>query len=111
MVPGSYDEGDLGWSWHWLAGLGFASVSTEDVRGATPAGGTWDIATNASNEVHALLGIGLRRYIGARWVVDGTLHVEHHATDYELVDRVSGRRGTVSSQTPWGATLGVSYRF
>ncbi|MGH8309558.1 MAG: hypothetical protein ACRETX_07160, partial [Steroidobacteraceae bacterium] len=106
-----YDEGDLAWSWHWLAGLGFASVSTEDVRGATPTGGTWDIATDARNEVHALLGIGLRRYIGARWAVDGALHVEHHATDYELVDRVSGRTGTVSSQTPWGASFGVSYRF
>jgi hypothetical protein len=110
-VERRYDEEDGRWSWHWLAGLGFASVNTEDVSGATPDGGTWDIATDASNEVHLLLGIGLRRSVGARWALDGALHLEHHSTDYELHDRVSGRTGTVSSQTPWGASFGVSYRF
>jgi hypothetical protein len=106
-----YGEEDGGWSWHWLAGLGFASVNTEDVTGPTTGGGTWDITTDASNEVHVLLGLGARRYLGERWMLDGTLHLEHHSTDYELTDRVSGATGTVSSQTPWGASVGVSYRF
>jgi hypothetical protein len=105
-----YGKEDQGWSWNWRAGLGFASVGTEDVRGATPTGGTWDIATDASNELHVLLAVGLRRGIG-RWAVDGALHLEHHATDYELVDRVSGRTATVSSQRPWGGSIGLSYRF
>jgi hypothetical protein len=105
-----YGEANQGWSWNWRAGVGFASVATEDVRGSTPTGGTWDIATDASNEVHVLFALGVRRGIG-RWAVDGALHLEHHSTDYELVDRISGRTGTVSSQTPWGASIGLSYRF
>jgi hypothetical protein len=106
-----YGDENLGWSWHWLAGLGFASVSTEDVTGPTAAGGTWNIATDASDELHVLFGLGVRRYLGTNWAIDGTLHLEHHSTDYQLVDRVSGATGEVGSQTPWGASFGLSYRF
>jgi hypothetical protein len=106
-----FDDEDRGWSAAWRAGLGYASVSTEDVRGPTAGGGSWDIATNASDEVHAMLALGAKRYFGESFFLEGALHLEHHLTDYDLVDRVSGRTGQIGSQTPWGVSIGVSYRF
>jgi hypothetical protein len=105
-------DGDRRWDWHWLAGIGNASVDDiSDVAGLRAGGGTFDIATAADEELHAFAGGGLHRSLGRRWLLDTSLTLEHHATDYVLTDRVSGARGTIGSQTVYGIGIGVSYRF
>jgi hypothetical protein len=105
-------DGDRRWDWHWLAGVGSASVDDiASVAGLRADGGTFDIATSADEELHVFAGAGLHRSLGRRWLLDTSLTLEHHATDYVLMDRVSAARGTIGSQTVYGIALGVSYRF
>ena len=105
-------DGDRPWRWHWLAGLGHAAVDPiENVAGQRADGGTFDIATTADDELHVFAGGGAHREIKSRWLLDTTLTIEHHDTHYELVDRVSGARGTIGAQTVYGIAIGMSYRF
>jgi hypothetical protein len=106
-----YDEQDGGWSWSWQAGLGYAAVDPDEVQGPTTGGGTYDIVTDAEDELHVLFAAGVRRNLGDRWFLEVALHLEHHATEYTLTDRVSGVTGSIGSQTPWGASAGLNYRF
>lgn len=100
------------WDWFWRAGMGFASLERIDnVVGTRVGGGTFEIVTVADDEVHVFAGGGLRRRLGGNWAFDATLTFEHHSTDYRLTDVVSGTRGTIGAQTPYGVTLGVSYGF
>ena len=105
-------EGERRWRWHWLAGLGYADVEqVANVTGQRADGGTFDIATTTHDELHVFAGGGAHRELKQRWLLDTTLTVEHHDTHYELVDRVSGARGTIDAQTVYGIAVGVSYRF
>lgn len=105
-------DGARAWDWHWLAGIGSASVDdVANVAGQRVGGGTFDIATTADTELHVFGGGGLHREIGSRWLLETSLTLEHHATDYELTDRVSGARGTIGSQSVYGIALGINYRF
>jgi hypothetical protein len=105
-------DGERHWRWHWLAGLGHADVEPiSNVTGQRPDGGTFDIATTADDELHVFAGGGAHRELKQRWLLDTTLTIEHHDTHYELVDRVSGARGTIGAQTVYGIAVGVSYRF
>jgi hypothetical protein len=100
------------WRWHWLAGLGHADVEpVSNVTGQRADGGTFDIATTADDELHVFAGGGAHRDIKRRWLLDTTLTIEHHDTHYELVDLVSGARGTIGAQTVYGIAIGVGYRF
>jgi hypothetical protein len=58
-----------------------------------------------------MVGGGLRRSFGQHWALEAALTVQHHTTDYQLTDLVSGATGSIGSQTPYGLTLGISYRF
>ena len=105
-------DGDRRWRWHWVAGLGYAAVDpVSNVVGQRADGGTFNIATTADDELHVFAGGGAHREIKRRWLLDTTLTVEHHDTHYELVDSVSGARGTIGAQTVYGIAIGVSYRF
>jgi hypothetical protein len=99
------------WDWFWTAGLGFASVDAGVVTGPTAIGGSFNLVTNASSEVHLLSSAGLRRPLGERWLFAATLHLEHHLTDYQIRDSVSGLTGKIGSHTPIGASATFSYRF
>ena len=99
------------WSWFWNAGLGVASIDADVVAGPTKSGGTFDIVTEASDEVHLMGGIGLRRSLGENWALAGTFHLEHHLTDYKLTDTVSGATGKIGAHSPIGASVTLSYRF
>ena len=110
LVERRYDS-DRSWDWYWLVGVGAASVDAPNVVGVRADGSTFDIATEADDEIHVFAGGGLRRALGARWAFETTFTVEHHTTDYELVDRVSGARGTIEAHSPYGIAIGVSYRF
>ena len=98
------------WDPYWLAGVGFASADAPNVTGLRAGGGAFDIATDADDEIHVFAGGGLRRSLGERWMLDAALTFEHHTTDYEIVDRVSGSRGTIGSQSPYGITIGLSFK-
>jgi len=99
------------WDWFWNAGLGFASVDADVVTGPTASGGTFNIVTDASNEVHLMTSIGLRRSLGQRWSFAATFHLDHHLTDYQIRDTVSGATGKIGSHTPVGVSATFSYRF
>ena len=84
-------DGERRWDWHWLAGLGVAKVDTiGNVAGTRADGGTFDIATVADDELHMFAGAGFHRPLGQRWLLDTSLTIEHHDTDYQLTDSVSG---------------------
>ncbi|HEY3517964.1 MAG TPA: hypothetical protein VGL98_13030 [Gammaproteobacteria bacterium] len=105
-------ESERRWRWHWLAGLGHADVEpVSNVTGRRADGGTFDIATTVHDELHVFAGGGAHREIKQRWLLDTTLTIEHHDTHYELVDLVSGARGTIDAQTVYGIAVGVGYRF
>jgi hypothetical protein len=100
------------WDWYWTVGVGFASVDTvQNIPGTRVGGGTFNIATVADDEVHLMGGAGLRRPLGERWALETTFTFEHHTTDYQLVDLVSGTRGSIDSHSPYGIAVGLSYRF
>jgi hypothetical protein len=105
-------EGERRWRWHWLAGFGYADVEpVGNVMGQRADGGTFDIATNADDELHVFAGGGTHCEVGQRWLFDATLTIEYHDTHYELVDSVSGARGTIGAQTVYGIAVGLAYRF
>lgn len=105
-------DGDRAWDWHWLLGIGSASVDdVANVVGQRVGGGTFDIATTTDDELHVFGGGGLHREIGSRWLLETSLTLEHHATGYELTDRVSGARGTIGSHSVYGISIGINYQF
>ena len=105
-------EKDRRWRWHWLAGLGHADLDpVSNVNGQRAGGGAFEIATSADDELHVFAGGGAHRTIKSRWLLDTTLTIEHHGTHYELLDLVSGARGTIDAQTVYGIAVGLSYRF
>jgi len=99
------------WDWFWNAGLGYASPDPGLVTGPTASGGTFNIVTDASDEFHLMSSIGLRRPLGESWVFTTTFHLEHHLTDYRIMDTVSGATGKIGSHTPVGWSATFSYRF
>ena len=105
-----YDR-DGRWGWFWSAGLGYASVDADVVTGPTASGGTFNIVTDASDEFHLMSSIGLRRSMSLHWSFSTTFHLEHHLTDYQLRDTVSGATGKIGSHTPVGASVEFAYRF
>jgi hypothetical protein len=99
------------WNWYWRAGIGLASADAPTVTGVRTDGGSFDIVTDAEDEVHVFAGGGVRRGLWEHWSFETTVTIEHHSTDYALVDRVSGASGSIGSQSPYGLAIGVSYGF
>ena len=112
FVERRYERSASPWSWFWTAGVGFASIDVgTNAVGTTPGGGSFNIETTADDEAHFIAGGGLRRSFGEHWALETTVTIQHHTTDYQLVDHVSGTTGSIGSQSPYGLTLGVSYEF
>jgi hypothetical protein len=112
LIERRYERPGSPWIWFWTAGVGFASIDVgANAVGTTPGGQSFDIATTADDETHFIVGGGLRRLFGEHWALEATLTLQHHTTDYQLTDLVSGATGSIASQTPYGLTLGISYGF
>jgi hypothetical protein len=112
FIERRYQRPESAWTWFWTAGVGFASIDVgENAVGTTPGGESFDIATTADDEWHFMVGGGVRRSFGRHWALEAAVTLEHHTTDYQLVDVVSGATGSIGSQTPYGLSLGVSYGF
>ena len=99
------------WRWFWSAGLGYSFLTVDTVTGPTADGGQFDIRTDARNEPQLHGSAGLRYRFGARWSVQAALLAQHHFTDYDLRDAISGLTGSIGSQTPIGISFGFSSRF
>lgn len=111
-VERRYDGANRGgFGWFWTAGLGYAFISTEDVTGPAAGGSTFDIATQAGDEVHVLASGGARYSFGNNLFLEAALHAQHQFTDYDVTDRVSGNTAEIGAQTLFGASLEVGYRF
>lgn len=100
-----------GFGWFWTAGLGYAFISTENVTGPAAGGGTFDIVTQASDELHVLASGGARYSFASDWFLEAALHAQHQFTDYDITDQVSGATAEIGAQTLFGASLLVGYRF
>jgi len=112
LVERRYERPDSPWIWFWTAGAGFASIDVgANAVGTTPDGQSFDITTTAEDETHFFVGGGLRRAFGQHWASEAAVTLQHHTTDYQLSDIVSGATGSIGSQTPYGVTLGISYGF
>ena len=106
-----YNETDHGFDWFWTLGLGFASVSIDDVVGPTDTGGTFDLTFDAANEIHLMASLGSSYNFSEKWSTSFAARVEHHFMDVLITDRVSGNTAQLDSQSPIGAYLSLNYRF
>jgi len=106
-----YNETNKGFDWFWTLGLGFASVSVDDVVGPTDTGGTFDITTDAGNEIHLMATLGTSYNFSESWSVSFAARLEHHFMDVLITDRVSGATAKIDSQSPIGAFLSLNHRF
>jgi hypothetical protein len=110
-IEREYGHSSSAWRWFWTAGIGYASIEADAVAGPTATGGTFDIRTEAEDEIHFLASGGLRYSFGGRWWLESALHAQHHMLDYDLTDVVSGTQGNLSGQTPVGISIGFGARF
>jgi len=95
----------------WGGGLGVALLEVDDAAGPLAGGGTFDITTDASSEVIASGFAGLRWRPGSRFFLELAGRVDHHLSEWDVEDRVSGRTGTTDDYTGYGAHLGLGFRF
>ena len=110
-IEREYGRSTSAWHWFWTAGVGYASIEADAVAGPTAIGGTFDIRTEAEDEIHILASGGLRYDLGAHWWLEAALHAQHQLLDYDLTDVVSGAQAEVSGQTPFGVSVGFGARF
>ena len=99
------------WNRYWNAGLGFASPDAGSVTGPAVGGGSFNIVTDAGNEVIPSVSGGVRYYFTRDLAVDLGLSASRHFADWKVTDRVSGRTGTIDDYTRIGIHLGLTYRF
>lgn len=86
-------------------------VGADIVLGPTALGSTFNILTDAGSEAHLLGTAGLRRPLGPSWRVTAAFDLEHHLTDYQIRDTVTGASGKIGSHTPVGLSVTFSYGF
>ena len=106
-----YNETDHGFDWFWTLGLGFASVSIDDLAGPTDTGGTFDLTFDAASEIHLMASLGSSYNFSEKWSTSFAARVEHHFMDVLITDSVSGNTAKLDSQSPIGAYLSLNYRF
>lgn len=99
------------WSWFWTLGLGYASVSVDDVQGPLEGGGTYDLTFDTSSELVLSGSGGLRYRIGSTWQLEAAFRLDQRFADWQVTDRVSGATGTIDDYLIRGFTLGVVKAF
>ena len=101
--PGSRNE------WFLSGGLGYATIDADAVSGALQGGGTFDIRTDAGDELVAFVGGGYRRHLGSRWALEGLIRYDHHFSDWDVVDLDTGATGSVDDYGMTVILLGVTF--
>lgn len=100
-----------GLSWFCTAGLGLNFVDVDDVTGGTESGARFDIETDPGTEFILSASAGPRYTFANDWAVELGIKADYHFADWEVRDRISGRKDTVDDYTALGGYLGISYRF
>lgn len=95
----------------WGGGLGFAAPSVDDVQGPLEGGGSFALTTDAGTEVIASAFVGARRSLGNRFGVEFALRADHHFSEWQVTDTVSGATGVTGDYTGLGAHLGLYMKF
>lgn len=94
----------------WGVGGGIALPEVDDATGPLAGGGVFDITTEASTEILASAFGGLRWRPG-RFFLEIAGRVDHHFSEWDVEDRVSGRTGTTEDYTGFGGHFGLGLRF
>jgi hypothetical protein len=92
-------------------GGGWTTVEADDARGPAAGGGTFEIETDADDEILLSAGAGYRRRLWERWVAEVLLRYDHHLADWELRDTVSGATGEVDDYSTWAILIGLGLGF
>jgi hypothetical protein len=95
----------------WGVGAGVAFVEVDDAAGPLAGGGTFDITTDPGAELIASGVVGFRWRPGSRIFLELAGRVDHHFSEWEVEDRVSGRTGATEDYTGFGGHLGLGLRF
>lgn len=99
------------WELFWGVGAGAARVDVDDLSGRLAGGGRYELEQDVGTELLALALVAARLRLGARWWLEGAARLEQHFTDWEVRDRVSGRRARVDDYLVRGVHLAVGRRF
>ncbi len=97
----------------WFAGggLGLSFIDVPDATGPRQGGGTFNIRTDAKEELIVTALAGVRRHLGSNWAVEFALRVDQHFAKWESIDQISGARGSIGDYNAVGVQLGFSRRF
>lgn len=104
-------RGSPNWVPFILGGIGVGIVDVDDVRGDLLGGGTYDITTDGGTEVIPMVGVGLRYLLGNRFAAELGFRAQYHIGGWDVVDRTSGRKGSVDDYLAYGAYAGLVFRF
>jgi hypothetical protein len=103
---GSNDE------WFLLLGLGYAIVDVEDPDpGPLVGGGTFDIETDADDELVLSAGGGYRWRLGSAWALEALVRYDLHFADWDVRDVNTGASGSVSDYGAVALLLGLTFGF
>jgi len=97
--------------WFWTAGAGVAEPDVDDLTGPLLGGGVFALTTDAGSEVIVSLSGGVRRNVGSHFSLEFALRADHHISEWDVRDRVSGRTGKTGDYTGLGAHGGFGFRF
>lgn len=99
-------------AWFLALGLGYASVDVEDPEsGPLVGGGTFDIVTEADDEIILSLGGGYRRLLGSAWGLEAMVRYDEHLADWEVRDINTGAEGSIDNYGALVFLVGVTFGF
>lgn len=92
-------------------GAGLASPEVGRVQGPVEGGGIFDLETDAGTEILITASAGVRRNLGDHFALEFALRADHHISEWDVVDRPTGRTGQTGDYTGLGGHLAVLLRF
>jgi hypothetical protein len=93
------------------AGIGLGIPEADDIRGNLTPAGTYSIETDPGTEIIPSLGCGLRYQPWDRLGLEIGVRLDYHIADWEVKDRVSGRKTTLDDYFAYGAYLNAMIQF
>lgn len=110
-IEREYAREDSKWRWFWTVGLGWSSVSVDDVQGPLLGGGIYDLTFDVSSELVLSGSGGIRYLVGSTWQLELAFRLDQRFADWTVTDRISGATGTVDDYLVRGFTLGIVKSF
>jgi hypothetical protein len=99
-------------AWFVLVGVGYASVDVDDpAPGPLVGGGTFDIRTDAEDELVLSAGGGYRRRLGSAWSLEALVRYDEHFGDWQVRDVNTGQSGSIDDYGALALLLGLAFGF